>query len=99
MPTYEYRCSECSHEFEFIQKMVDDPLTECPECGGKVKRLIGSGAGIIFKGQGFYETDYRSEKYKKQAEAEKKKGKSETKSSDSKKKESTVKSGSDKGKN
>ena len=70
MPTYEYRCLECEKEFEQIQKMVDEPLTECIHCKGKVKRLIGSGAGIIFKGSGFYCTDYRSDSYKKQAEKE-----------------------------
>jgi len=52
--------------------MTDDPISECPDCKGQVKRLIGSGAGIIFKGSGFYATDYRSENYKKQAEKEKK---------------------------
>ena len=70
MPTYEYRCLECGKEFEQIQKMVDEPLTECIHCKGKVKRLIGAGAGIIFKGSGFYCTDYRSDSYKKQAEKE-----------------------------
>jgi putative FmdB family regulatory protein len=70
MPTYEYRCLECEKEFEQIQKMVDEPLTECVYCKGKVKRLIGTGAGIIFKGSGFYCTDYRSDSYKKQAEKE-----------------------------
>ena len=97
MPTYEYRCSKCRHEFEVVQKMVDDPLTDCPECGGKVKRLIGSGAGIIFKGDGFYVTDYRSEKYKKDAAADKKRGTSDTKSTDSKKKSKTVTSSAGKG--
>lgn len=66
MPTYDYVCEKCEHEFEFFQSMSDDRLTDCPieGCGGHVKRKIGTGAGIIFKGSGFYETDYRSESYK-----------------------------------
>lgn len=60
MPTYDYKCTECSHTFEFFQKMNDKPLTECPVCKGKVKRLIGAGAGPIFKGTGFYQTDYKN---------------------------------------
>lgn len=67
MPTYDYRCNDCGHEFEYMQKMTDDPLQNCPECTGNLKRLIGTGAGIIFKGSGFYQTDYRSEGYKKAA--------------------------------
>jgi putative FmdB family regulatory protein len=59
MPTYEYKCLECGHRFDAFQKMSDAPLEVCPECGGKVKRVIGAGAGIIFKGSGFYETDYK----------------------------------------
>lgn len=57
MPTYDYRCSECGHEFEFVQSMLDAPLTECVNCKGDVKRLIGKGIGIQFKGGGFYVTD------------------------------------------
>ena len=59
MPTYEYECRECNHVFEAFQSMSAKPIRKCPECGGKVKRLIGTGAGIIFKGSGFYETDYK----------------------------------------
>ena len=60
MPTYDYVCSECGHEFERFQKMSDGLLRKCPECGKlKLKRLMGTGAGIIFKGSGFYETDYK----------------------------------------
>ena len=59
MPTYEYRCDGCGHVFEEFQSMKDDPLSECPKCGGKVQRLIGPGAGLIFKGSGFYLTDYK----------------------------------------
>ena len=73
MPTYDYQCSECGHEFELFQQMSDSVKRKCPECGkNRLKRLIGTGAGIIFKGGGFYETDYRSDSYKKGAEAEKK---------------------------
>jgi putative FmdB family regulatory protein len=60
MPTYDYLCTKCGHRFEEIQKMSDPALTKCPSCKGKVKRLIGAGAGIIFKGSGFYVTDSRS---------------------------------------
>lgn len=59
MPTYDYECQECGHTFEAFQKMSDAPLVSCVRCKGKVRRLIGSGAGIIFKGSGFYATDYR----------------------------------------
>jgi putative FmdB family regulatory protein len=75
MPTYEYVCEKCDHEFEFFQSMKDQPLTICPKekCGqkkwgkGKVKKLMSSGAGLIFKGSGFYITDYRSDSYKEAA--------------------------------
>ena len=74
MPTYDYRCEACSHTFDAFQRMSDEPLVECPDCGEQsLRRLIGSGAGIIFKGSGFYETDYRGDSYaqdaKKDAEA------------------------------
>lgn len=59
MPTYEYRCKKCGHEFEQFQSMTDEPLKKCSKCKGAVKRLISTGAGIIFKGSGFYETDYK----------------------------------------
>jgi len=73
MPTYDYRCNACEHEFELFQSMKDRPKKKCPECGkSALERLIGTGAGVIFKGGGFYETDYRSESYKKAAEADKK---------------------------
>lgn len=64
MPTYDYECQKCGHLFEVFQSMTADRLKTCPECKGKVKRLLGTGAGIIFKGSGFYETDYRSDGYK-----------------------------------
>lgn len=68
MPTYEYECRSCHHEFEAFQNMSADPLKTCPECKkNKLFRKIGTGAGIIFKGSGFYETDYRSKSYKESA--------------------------------
>jgi len=57
MPTYEYECKNCSHSFEVFQSMSDSPLTTCPECGSEVRRIIFGGAGVIFKGSGFYVTD------------------------------------------
>lgn len=59
MPTYEYECSHCGHKFEAFQQISHKPLEKCPKCQKRVKRLIGKGAGIIFKGSGFYATDYR----------------------------------------
>ena len=60
MPTYEYECDNCGHAFEKFHSMMDNPIKKCPECKkNKVKRLVGAGAGIIFKGSGFYETDYK----------------------------------------
>jgi len=59
MPTYEYECLNCNKVFEVFQKITDNPLKSCPKCGKKIKRLIGGGSGIIFKGSGFYATDYR----------------------------------------
>ena len=70
MPTYEYECTKCTHLFEAFQSMSDAHLKKCPQCGGKVKRLIGTGAGILFKGKGFYQTDYRSSAYVSSAKAE-----------------------------
>jgi putative FmdB family regulatory protein len=87
MPTYDYRCNNCDHEFEEFQSMSAKTLRKCPECGKlKLERLIGTGAAVIFKGSGFYETDYRSESYKKSAEADKKSSSdSKSDSKDSKK--------------
>lgn len=62
MPTYEYECAKCGKRFEKFQKMTDEPLKKCPDCGGKIHRLIGTGGGIIFKGTGFYETDYKKKR-------------------------------------
>ena len=78
MPTYDYECTKCGHEFELVQKMTDKPRRQCPKCRGKVQRKIGTGAGIIFKGSGFYITDYRSEDYQKKAKAEKESGSAES---------------------
>jgi putative FmdB family regulatory protein len=65
MPTYDYECNACGHEFEEFQSIKAEPIRKCPQCGKKkVRRLIGIGAGVIFKGSGFYQTDYRSESYK-----------------------------------
>lgn len=60
MPTYDYKCMDCDNTFELFQPMSAEPVKVCPKCGGKVKRLIGAGAGPIFKGSGFYQTDYKN---------------------------------------
>ncbi len=71
MPTYAYACQKCDHEFDAFQSITAKPLRKCPACGkASLKRLIGTGAGIIFKGSGFYATDYRSDGYKKAAESD-----------------------------
>ena len=71
MPTYDYVCDACEHAFEEFQSFSDEVLTKCPKCGRKkLRRLFGSGAAILFKGSGFYQTDYRSESYKSGAKAE-----------------------------
>lgn len=68
MPTYDYICQACGHELEIFQSMSESPKRKCPQCGAlKLKRQIGAGAGLIFKGSGFYQTDYRSESYKSAA--------------------------------
>ena len=73
MPTYDYICENCGHKFEQSQSIIAAPLRKCPICKKmRLKRLLGCGSGIIFKGSGFYQTDYRSESYKKSAESEKK---------------------------
>ncbi|MCY4544416.1 MAG: zinc ribbon domain-containing protein [Gemmatimonadetes bacterium] len=84
MPTYQYRCNECDYEFSEFQSITADPLSTCPECGGAVQRLISGGAGFLFKGDGFYITDYRSENYKKAEKADKESssGKSDASKSD-----------------
>jgi putative FmdB family regulatory protein len=73
MPTYEYRCEACGHELEIFQNISEAPKKKCPKCKkSRLKRKIGGGAGFLFKGSGFYLTDYRSDSYKKAAEAESK---------------------------
>jgi len=73
MPTYEYVCRKCEHRFERFQSIMAKPIRKCPNCGrASAHRLVSAGAGIIFKGSGFYETDYRSDSYKKGSESEKK---------------------------
>lgn len=67
MPTYEYKCTECGYVFELFQTMSAEPAKICPRCNGKVKRLIGPGAGPIFKGTGFYQTDYKNTEGPKKA--------------------------------
>lgn len=82
MPTYDYQCDACGHEFEKFQSMTARPVKTCPECGKrKVRRLIGVGAGVIFRGSGFYETDYRRSSGK--SDAARKDSSSESSSSDS----------------
>jgi putative FmdB family regulatory protein len=89
MPTYDYRCKGCGHEMELFQSMTEAPKRKCPACAkNTLERLIGTGAALIFKGSGFYQTDYRSESYKKAAEADSKPSngdaKTETKASEGK---------------
>ena len=90
MPTYDYKCDACDHQWEVFHSMSAKPKRKCPDCGKlKAKRMIGSGAGVIFKGGGFYQTDYRSDSYKKDAAADKK---SQEKKSDSSSEKSASKS-------
>ncbi|MHC4752551.1 MAG: FmdB family zinc ribbon protein [Planctomycetota bacterium] len=105
MPTYDYICENCEYEFEQFQSITARPIRKCPKCGKvRLQRLIGAGAGIIFKGSGFYQTDYRSDSYKKAAESEKKsstdkdttKKKTKTKAKDSKPTEKTKSTTKDK---
>ncbi len=77
MPTYEYRCSQ-GHHFEQFQRMTEPPVEKCPQCGSPTERLLSAGAGILFKGSGFYITDYRSDSYRKAAEADSEKPPAET---------------------
>lgn len=92
MPTYDYVCDGCNHSFELFQSIKDDAKKKCPKCKkSKLRRLIGAGAAIMFKGSGFYKTDYRSDSYKKSQAADSKpseskpaESKSESKSSESK---------------
>lgn len=92
MPTYDYQCDACQHEFELFQSISEPVKRKCPECGKlKLRRLFGTGAAVVFKGSGFYETDYRSDSYKKAAEKDKKSQESsDSKKSDSKKKDKST---------
>ena len=97
MPTYDYECSACGHTFEKFQFITAPAVRKCPECGKlKVRRLIGTGAGIIFKGSGFYQTDYRSESYRKAAEKDKPPTADDKSSKDGKAKSDSSKSDSSK---
>jgi len=90
MPTYDYECDACQHTWELFQRITEDPVKACPECKKKkARRLFGTGAAIMFKGSGFYETDYRSDSYKKGADKDKK---STSDSSGDKKTETKAKS-------
>ena len=98
MPTYEYVCDACDHEWEEFQSITSKPSKKCPDCGkSKAQRIISAGGGIIFKGSGFYQTDYRSESYKKGESADKKASESKSDSGSSSKTESssTTKTSSD----
>jgi putative FmdB family regulatory protein len=94
MPTYDYQCDACDHEFELFQSISDPVKRKCPKCGKqKLRRLFGTGAAVVFKGSGFYQTDYRSDSYKKAAEQDKKPAE---KSSDTKPAEKNAKKSPDK---
>jgi putative FmdB family regulatory protein len=96
MPTYDYVCDACDHSFELVQSMKDNALKKCPKCGKqKLRRLFGTGAAIVFKGSGFYQTDYRSESYKKAAAADKTAASGEGKSTSENKSGSESKSTSE----
>lgn len=97
MPTYDYECDACGHAWELFQKITDDAVKSCPECKKrKARRLFGTGAAVVFKGSGFYQTDYRSESYKKgeKAAKESKESKSDSGKSDTKKSETKAKKSS-----
>ena len=89
MPTYDYECDACEHTWELFQRISEDPVKACPECKKKkARRLFGTGAAIMFKGSGFYETDYRSDSYKKGADKAKKSKSDSSSESSSKKSDS-----------
>ncbi len=99
MPTYDYECEACGHSFELFQSISESLKRKCPECGKlRLRRLFGTGAAVVFKGSGFYQTDYRSDSYKKAAEADKKAssgdGEGKQKSTDKKKSTESKKSSS-----
>jgi putative FmdB family regulatory protein len=82
MPTYQYKCPHCDHEFEEFQNITEAPIDKCPQCGKKPRRIITGGAGFLLKGSGFYTTDYRSESYKAAARKEKEAATSSTAKTD-----------------
>lgn len=92
MPTYEYQCKNCGFKFEEFQSIADAPLEKCPSCGGHLERLVSGGAGLIFKGSGFYITDYKNKKAKVNSETSEKKPETENKSSGEKSTSSDKKS-------
>jgi putative FmdB family regulatory protein len=97
MPTYDYVCDGCGHAFELFQSITDKLKKTCPECKKrKLRRLIGTGAAIMFKGSGFYQTDYRSDSYKKGAAADKESSSTKKESSGDKKSSGTSSSGGSK---
>jgi len=83
MPTYQYKCNSCGHEFEEFQSITEAPLDKCPKCGKKPRRIITGGAGFLLKGSGFYTTDYRSESYKAAARKDTEASSAASSSSDS----------------
>lgn len=92
MPTYDYECDQCGHSFELFQAISEPVKRKCPSCGkSKLRRLFGTGAAIVFKGSGFYQTDYRSDSYKKAAEAERKSQSEKTESAGESKTEKSEK--------
>jgi putative FmdB family regulatory protein len=92
MPTYDYSCDACHHEFEVFEPITSEPQKKCPKCKkNKLRRLFGAGGGLIFKGSGFYQTDYRGDSYKKAAEADKPKTDTAASSTDSSTKPETAK--------
>lgn len=96
MPTYDYRCKACGHEFEEFQMMSEGALRKCPECSKlKLERLIGGGAGFVFKGSGYYVTDYRSKSYEEAKKKDTAPKDSSSKGSDSKKSSSSKKTKGD----
>jgi putative FmdB family regulatory protein len=93
MPTYDYVCDACGHEFEEFQSITEPVLRKCPECKKlKLRRLFGTGAAVVFKGSGFYQTDYRSDSYKKGAEKDKPKSESSEKKASETKSETKAES-------
>jgi putative FmdB family regulatory protein len=95
MPTYDYSCDACNHSFEVFEPITAQPQKKCPKCKKKkLRRLFGAGVGLVFKGSGFYQTDYRSESYKKAAAADKPATESSASSSDSSAKSESKSNGS-----